>query len=113
MAARWFNSLLCLCIASQVLAYALWNIAENSSIWFFLNAATHVLLWGVFLVALKLQPKPNKWTTQITVVGLACALNQFIDEAFFNPKVFELNEKIFVSAIVGHLILVWYYARKS
>ncbi len=109
----WFNIILFSAIASQLSAYLLWGLTGNSSYYFFLNAFTHVILWAAFLIALKVSPKPTKNTVKIAVYGLTLAINQFLDEAIFDPTSFQINEQIFLGAIVGHLIVSYFYARKN
>lgn len=66
------------------------------------HAFYHLLAFAVMLhwFAGLLPVKHLKLNDRVTCIGLLCALNNIIDELFFDPTSFDVNEYIFLSIIL-------------
>lgn len=75
--------------------------------WGKFNGATHVLLSVTILLVIwrnNALIRADKWSKILPWYLFAAATNQFVDEAFFNPQVFGVNEWFILAFIITHAI---------
>lgn len=107
-----------LAVLSQLLAYAVFGLFQSAKAWYVLNAFTHIVLWVcVFYLTQRNNDviRRGKWGKRVVSYGVLFALNQFLDELFFDPTKLQLNEIILLLSVVTHLILKLYtvYATRA
>jgi hypothetical protein len=115
MKAPLFNTVLILTIACQVSAYVATYVYLRQGVvilegaFYKLNSLTHFSLW----VALGLYPlsEYNRWTPHISLMGVAFAANQAVDEFFCDPLKIQINEVALLGFVVAYSAYLYFYSK--